>query len=284
MTVAAILGAGPLGAAIAHKLAERTVFRSIRLIDESQQVAAGKALDIRQSGPIGGFDVDLTATADPLDAAGASVIILADPLTGGGWDGDRGLALVGKLMRAGTAAPIVLAGPSQIDVMERAVRELRVPANRLVGSAASAVVNAVRAFVGIELNSSGVDVDLPIVGRPPGFIVGWSAATSSGSLITDRVPAHRLAAIAQSLPRIWPPGPEAVAAATAEVAEALARGSRRLHYGTSVLGDELEARGVAAMLPLELGPGRIIRRVVPSLSPQERNSLMTSVSRVKSAV
>ena len=177
MTVAAILGAGPLGAAIAHKLAERAVFRAIRLIDESSQVAAGKALDIRQSGPIGGFDVDLSATADPLAATGATVIILADPISGGAWEGDRGLALVDRLMRAGTTSPIVMAGPAQVGLMERAVAELKVPAERLVGSAASAVVTAVRAFIGIELNLSGVDVDLAIVGRPPGFVVGWSSAT-----------------------------------------------------------------------------------------------------------
>ena len=94
MPVAAILGAGPLGGAIAHKLAERAVFREIRLIDEQGNVAAGKALDIRQSGPIGRFDVDLSATSDPLAAVGADVLILADPLNGGEWEGDLGLALV----------------------------------------------------------------------------------------------------------------------------------------------------------------------------------------------
>src|SRR5215471_19868702 len=145
MTVAAILGAGPLGASIAHKLAERAVFREIRLIDDNGPVAAGKALDIRQSGPVGGFDVDLSATTDPLAATGAAVIILADPLGGGEWEGDRGLSLISRLARAGTTAPMVLAGAAQVTVMERAVSELRLPADRIVGTAASAVVTAVRA-------------------------------------------------------------------------------------------------------------------------------------------
>jgi len=279
MTVAAILGAGPLGASIAHKLAERAVFREIRLIDDNGPVAAGKALDIRQSGPVGGFDVDLSATTDPLAATGASVIILADPLGGGDWEGDRGLGLIGRLARAGTTAPMVLAGAAQVTLMERAVSELRLPAERIVGTAASAVVTAVRAFVGIELNLSGTNVNLAIVGRPPGFVIGWSSATISGALLTDSVAPHRLAAIAQSLSRIWPPGPQAVAAATADIAEALARGSRRLHYGMTVLDGELGARGVAAMLALEIAEGRIARRVVPSLSPQEQNAVMSAVSR-----
>ena len=72
MSSVAILGAGPIGSAIAHRLAERARFREIRFIDASVDVAAGKALDIRQSGPIAGVDADLTATGDLLAAAGAT--------------------------------------------------------------------------------------------------------------------------------------------------------------------------------------------------------------------
>jgi malate dehydrogenase len=277
MAVAAVLGAGPLGGAIAHKLAERAVFREIRLIDESDSVAAGKALDIRQSGPIGRFDVDLTATSDPLAAVGAAVVILADPLNGSEWDGDAGLALIRRLARAGATAPFVLAGPKHAGLMERAVSELKVPADRLVGSAPSALVGAVRALVGLELSLSGTDVAVAVTGRPPAFVVGWSSAAVSGALVTERVPAHRLAAIGQALPRMWPPGPQANASATARIAEALAAGSHRVHHALTVLDGELGVRGVAAMLPLELGEGRVLRRTLPSLSPQERTALMNAV-------
>jgi malate dehydrogenase len=279
MAVAAVLGAGPLGGAIAHKLAERAVFREIRLIDEQGDVAAGKALDIRQAGPIGPFDVDLSATSDPLAAVGAAVIILADPLSGYEWEGDHGLALLRRLARAGAIGPFVLAGSKQTGLMEKAVAELKLPVDRLVGSAPSAVAGAVRALVGVELNLSGTDVDVTIAGRPPAFVVGWSSASASGALVTDRVPAHRLAAIAQALPRMWPPGAQANASATARIAEALATGSRRLHSALAVLDGELGVRGVAAMLPLELGQGRVLRRTLPSFSPQELTELMNSVSR-----
>lgn len=279
MPVAAVLGAGPLGGAIAHKLAERAVFREIRLIDEAASVAAGKALDIRQSGPIGRFDVDLTAAADPLAAAGAAVVILADPVGGGGWDGEAGLALVRRLVRAGTTGPFVLAGPAQTGLLEKAVTELKVPSDRLVGSAPSALAGAVRALVGVELNLSGTEVAVAVAGRPPAFVIGWSSANVSGALVTERVPAHRLAAIGQALPRLWPPGPQANASATARIAEAFVTGSRRMHYAMTVLDGELGMRGVAAMLALEIGQGRVLRRSVPSFSPQELTALTNSVSR-----
>jgi malate dehydrogenase len=282
MPVAAILGAGPIGAAIAHTLAERAGFRDIRLIDDQVDIAAGKALDIRQSGPLARFDVELSASADVLAAVGASVVILADPLNGDEWDGEAGLALVGRLIRAGTTAPLVFAGPKQTWLMERACAELHVPADRLVGAAPSALVGAVRALAGLEVDRSGADVQVAVVGRPPAFVIGWSAATISGSLATERIPAHRLLAISASLARLWPPGPQAIATAAAGVAEALVVGSRRLHQALTITDGELGVRGVAAMLPLELGHGRILQRLIPTLTPQERTALLNGVGGVRS--
>jgi malate dehydrogenase len=265
----AIVGAGPIGAAVAQALAERARFREIRLIDDAANVAAGKALDLRQAGPIARTDVDVTATTDLLSAAGSRVVVFADPIDGSALEGEAGLALVRRLARSETTAPFVFAGPSHVWLMEKAFSELNVPADRLVGSAASAQVSAVRALTGLELGLSGVDVDLSIVGRPPRFVIGWSSATVAGSLVSDRVAAHRLLAISDSLARLWPPGPQAIGTATARIAEGLAFGSRRLLHAMTIGDGDFGARGTALMLPLELGQGRVLRRVPPSLSAQE---------------
>lgn len=279
MSLAAILGAGPIGAAIAHRLAERARFRDVLLIDEQQPVAAGKALDIRQSGPIAGADVNLTATNDVLAAAGAAVIIVADASKEGEWRGESGLAMVQRLARAGTTAPLVFAGPGQIELIEKVYREARVERARLVGTASSAQATAARALIGVELGLSGADVQVAVAGRPPDFVIGWSSATAGGALISDRVAPHRMLAVASALAKLWPAGPQSIGAATAVVAEALVFGSRRLHQAMTIIdGDgDLEARGVAAMLPLELGNGRVKRYVMPSLSNQERTRLLTQM-------
>jgi malate dehydrogenase len=271
----AILGAGPLGVAIAHRLAERARVREIVLIDSDANVAAGKALDIQQAGPIGGSDTRLSAMSDILAAAGASAIVVADDTATGEWDGDRGLAVVARLARAGTGAPFVFAGAKHVWLMEAAARELKVPGDRLVGTAASGVASAVAALTAIDAGRTAVDVT--VCGRPPALVIAWSAATAGGSLVTDLVPAHRLLAISSALPRLWPPGPQTIAAPTAHVVEALIAGSRRRHLAMTMLDGELGARGVAAMLPLRLGHGRVLAREVPSLSPQERTELITGV-------
>ncbi|MEZ5318980.1 MAG: hypothetical protein R2752_16385 [Vicinamibacterales bacterium] len=270
MSTVAILGAGPLGGAIAHAIAEQQAFRDVRLIDERASVAAGKALDLRQMGPVGRFDTHLTSGGDPLDAAGADVIVVADRVEGGEWEGEAGLAMVGRLARAGTRAPFVFAGAAQAWLLRAAAVELKLPADRLVGTAPAALVGAVRAMVALEVDGAGTDVHVSIVGRPGGLIVAWSAATTGGRLVTDVVPAHRLLAISDGLKRLWPPGPRAIAAPTAAVARALVGGSRRLHQALCLTDGEFGSRHETVMLPLAIAPGRIARRVMPALSPQER--------------
>jgi malate dehydrogenase len=258
MSVAAILGAGSLGGAIAHRLAERARFREVRLIDEQgADAAAGKALDLRQTGPIGGFDTRVTADGDLLAAAGATVIIVADAVETGEWQGEAGLAMIRRLIGAGTSAPIVFAGPSQTWLMEAAAAELKVPGDRLIGTAPAALVGAARALASLELKGSPADVNLTLTGRPPRFAVAWATATAAGLPLADRVPAHRLLAITEALRSLWPPGPQAIGAVTARIAEGLAFGSRRRFTAMSIPDASQGERGVALMLPVELGDGRV---------------------------
>jgi malate dehydrogenase len=277
MSGVAILGAGELGGAIAHALAGRGWVREITLVDAAADVATGKALDILQTGPIDRLDVRVGAAGDLLSAAGASVIVLADAVGSGEWRDDRGLALVDRLVRAGTAAAFVFAGPNQTTLMRAAARELGVAADRMVGTAPAAVVSTVRALVGLETGGAGAGVSVTVGGRPPTFVVAWSSATTSGSLVTDRVPAHRLLAVGQSLKRFWPPSARAIAAPTTRVIEAFVRGSRDLHQALTILDGDFGSRGGVAMMPLSIGPGRVLARVMPSLSPQERTEIENTI-------
>jgi hypothetical protein len=271
-----ILGAGPIGGSVAHRLAERGRVESVVLVDASETVAAGKALDIRQSGPISHVDTAVSASAAPLAAASGSVVVVADEVDGGEWEGERGLAMVRGLVRAGVTAPLVFAGTRQLWLAETGYRELKVPAHRLVATAPSAMAGALRAWTGLEMGLS--DAQVVAVGRPPHLVVGWSAAMAGGILVTDRVPPHRLLALSARLAQLWPPGPLSIASATAPVVEALIFGSRQLHLAATVIDGELGARGRAVMLPLDLAPGRVRSHVMPSLSPQERTELLNAIA------
>src|SRR5688572_28213115 len=98
MSFIAVIGAGALGGAIAHKLAERDRVGEVRLIDGDERIARGKALDIGQSGPVQGFSARVTAAGTIAAAAGADAIVLADAANGQGeHSGEGGLALLRQL-------------------------------------------------------------------------------------------------------------------------------------------------------------------------------------------
>ena len=150
----AIIGAGELGGATAHALARANLVRSIMLIDETRRVAAGKALDIAQAAPVEGFATQLAGATDVSMAAGASIVILADRITGGEWQGEDGLVLLKRLSQTASGAVILCAGPSQRELVDRGVLELHMHRFRLASarsvrrSAVSRGIGFVEIFVG----------------------------------------------------------------------------------------------------------------------------------------
>src|SRR4029453_5793381 len=118
MSSVAILGAGPIGAATAQSLARRGGIADICLIDDAGDAAAGIALDIQKSGTLEPFETRLSGRGDLLAAAGASVIVMADPRGQADRSSDTGLKLVDRLVRGGASAPVVFACPSQTALME----------------------------------------------------------------------------------------------------------------------------------------------------------------------
>lgn len=272
-----IVGAGELGGAIARTLARRGRFTRIRLIDDAGTVAAGKALDIQQAGPIESYDARLTGETDLAAAAGASVVVVADRAGDGGeWTGDAALVMVRQLLDLGVGSPIVVAGAGARDLIERATPELRVDRARLIGSAPEALASAVRAVVALEANGSPADVRLSIVGVPPTqAIVPWSDASIAGYSAARVLDASALARIDRRIPALWPPGPYALASAGARVAEAAALGSRRVFCCFAAI----DARGACASVPIVISDRGVERIIAPALDARERVVFDNSVSR-----
>lgn len=273
----AIIGAGAIGGALAHKLAARARVRDVQLIDPVGTVAQGKALDIAQSGPIESFGTRVSGTNAIAAAAGAAVIVLADGVEAGEHGGEAGLALMRQLAALDTSSPIVCAGATQRELIARATGELRMPAQRILGSAPYALESALRALAGVLLDGSGVEVTLRVVGIPPrSAVVAWEEATANGQPISAELPPHSLIALSDRIPGLWPPGPYALGSAAARVVEALAIGSRR-RYSCFVA----VRPGAVTSMPVELGTRGVVRIVEPALTRQERTMMENSIERGK---
>ena len=232
MSVVAIIGAGDLGGALASRLASRDRVREVRLIDAARGVAAGKALDILQAGPVEGSTtrVITPGQGDLSAVAGAAVIVIADEVGPPVKEiqAEAGLALLGRLRSVNPNAPIVCAGASQAWLVAHSAAELGIPASHIVGSAPLALVAAVKALVALELNGSARDVSLTLAGQPPQAVaIPWQTASVNGESLERLLDAPALRRIESRVRYLWPPGPYALAAAAARITEGLIAGSRQ---------------------------------------------------------
>jgi malate/lactate dehydrogenase len=279
-----IVGGGDLGGALALHLAAADIAARVVLVDAAASVAAGKALDIRQAAPVDRYHTILEGTADESRALAADAVVLADrfgagePGTGE-WQSDAGVGLVQRIAHLNPRALILCAGARQLDVIERSVREIGLPRQRIIGSAPEALRAAIVSMVTLEGVCVPADVSLTIVGRPPGqIIVPWEDASIGGRRATDVLPPPAITRLDTRLPRLWPPGPLTLAAAATRTLGAAASGTpRSVAAFVAVTRDEGD-RGRVAMLPITLA-NRAVTVLTPTLSTRDRVRLDTVLLR-----
>lgn len=277
VTMVAIVGAGELGGAVAHALAlnSRTGrIGAIRLIDDQSSVAAGKALDLRQSGPIAGFDMQIDGTADLAATAGASAIVLADPAgSPGEWESDAALALVRRLAKLGLfqTSIVICAGARQRDLMQRGFDELGLPRRRVIGSAPEALASAVRALVAIEARVSALQVTLSVMGAPPHrTLIPWADGSIAGHSAGTFLSPAQFQRLEKRLPALWPPGPAVLGTAAAQLCEAVVTESPRFFSAFVSLDRDNGTKAPVCAWPVAVGPHGIEKIAAPTLSTRDR--------------
>jgi malate dehydrogenase len=272
----AIIGAGELGGTIAHAIARCDVVRAITLIDETGRVAAGKALDIAQAAPVECFATQLGGTTDLSNVAGAAVVVIADRVAGGEWQGEDGLMLLKRLTQFAAPAVIVCAGASARELVDRGVRELKMSRARLFGCAPEALAGGVRALVALALNGSPRDVSLTVLGVPPAqIVIPWEDATVGGFGVTRLVDEPARRRLMAKAPALWPPGPHALAAAAVKVIESMAGRHRQLI--SAFVAPETPGAGRTVALAMRAGASGIAEVVTPTLTNVDRTALESAM-------
>src|SRR3712207_6940928 len=74
-TKVTVVGAGNVGGTTAQRLAERN-YADVVLVDIVEGLPQGKALDILQSGPVLGFDSNVTGTNGYAETADSDVVVI----------------------------------------------------------------------------------------------------------------------------------------------------------------------------------------------------------------
>ena len=291
MATVVILGAGDIGGAAAREIAARDLVSRIVIVDDLANVAAGKALDVAQSGPVDGYHSALSGTSDVAAVVGASAIVIADRAASGPqalrpsglqdseWMDDAGLALLKRVAGLNQQAFIVCAGARQASIIENGVNEAGLPRLRVFGSAPEALRSAVIAITAVEANAAPTDISLSVLGRPPqAVIVPWDEASIAGRCATQVLTAAQLGRLEARIARLWPPGSYALAAAAARLVQTALTRSVRVHAAQVALTRDEGILGRSATMPVTLHPAGIATLVPPSLSARDRVRFETSMA------
>lgn len=274
----AIVGAGELGANLAHVLASSDVVGSIRLIDGAGSVAAGKALDIMQASPIVSFATKVSAATDISYAAGSTVVAIADRVGHGEWQGDEAVLMLKQLSHVAQSAIVLCAGASQRALIERGVGEHLFPSSRIVGSAPEALAAALRSVIALETNGSIRDIALTLLGVPPQqTVIPWDSVTIAGFAATNVLSEPVRRRIEARLTPLWPPGAYALATAAAEVIAGMVNESRRAFSCFVSPANVLDRRSRVVALPVRVGASGAERLELPELDPRAQVILDTAL-------
>ena len=168
----ALIGSGMIGGTLAHLAAIREL-GDIVLFDIAEGIPQGKALDLAQSGPVEGFDVELKGANSYEDIAGADVcIVTAGVARKPGMSRDDLLGINLKVMKSvgeGIAqhAPdaFVICVTNPLDAMVWALREFSgLPHQKVVGMAGVLDSARFRHFLADEFKVSVEDVTAFVLG------------------------------------------------------------------------------------------------------------------------
>lgn len=273
-SLVAIIGAGEIGGAVARALAGRARVDAIRLIDEKESVAAGKALDLTQSGPISRSDTRIEGAADLAAAGGASAIVLADQVgSATEWSGEAGLAVLRRLQSGGYLddAVVICAGAAQHTLMQQCFDELGLSRRRVIGSSPESLAAMARALVAIEARAAAPQVALTIIGRPPDrMVIPWSEASVAGHSVASVLNPPQLNQVERRLRGLWPPGPNALGTAAALFCESVVTGSRRIFCAFVSLDRDNGTKAPVCAWPVSIGPAGVERVTAPVLSGRDK--------------
>jgi len=276
-----ILGAGEIGGALARQLAAIDLVSRIVLVDDLGTVAAGKALDVAQSGPVDRYHTVMAGTNDIAAVVGAAVVVVADRAgqPGAEWQDEAGLALLKRVAGLNQSASLLCAGAAQSGLIERGVNEAGIPRARLFGTAGEALRSAVTAITALEAQASPSDISLTVLGRPPHqVIVPWDEGAIGGRSIPKVLSAAQLARLDARAARLWPPGPYALATAAARIIRTAVTRAPRLHMAIVAVTRDEGTPGRSAIMPVTLQPAGIASIVAPTLSSRDRVRYQTSLS------
>ena len=296
-----VVGAGNVGANCALRLAEKAL-GDVVLVDVVEGVPQGKALDLLQSGPVQGYDVDIVGVNDYAATAGSDLVIITAGLARKpGMSRDDLLLANYEVVKSCTAQAvqhspeaILLLVTNPLDVMcWTAMRVSGFPKQRVLGMAGVLDTARYRTFIAQALGVSAQNVQAMVLGGHGDTMVPIVRLTSvSGIPLTELMPQEQIQAIVQ---RTRSGGGEitnlmktsayyAPSAAAVEMAESILKDQKKVLPSAAYLEGEYGIHGLFVGVPVKIGAKGVEQIYEIQLTPDEHADLNKSAAAVRELV
>ena len=297
-----VVGAGNVGATLVQRLAERD-YADLVMVDIVEGLPQGKALDLREAGPVVGYDTYITGTNTYRETAGSDLCVITSGLPRKpGMSRDDLVETNMKIVREVTqklvrASPktILIVVSNPLDAMcHVAIKASGFPRERVIGMAGILDTARFRSFIAEELSVSVRDVQAYVLGGHGDTMVPLTRYTSvAGVPVEKLINKKRLAEIVQ---RARDGGAEVVAllktgsayyapsAAVAEMVDSIILDQKRVLPCAAQLAGEYGYRGLFIGVPCKLGSKGLEQVVEIDLTAGEKKALDRSAAAVKELV
>jgi malate dehydrogenase len=303
----ALIGAGMIGGTLAHLIGLKEL-GDVVVFDIVEGMPQGKSLDIAQSAPVEGFDVQLRGANDYVDIQGADVVIVtAGVPRKPGMSRDDLLEINLKVMETVGAgikkyAPdaFVICITNPLDAMVWALHRITgLPRNKVVGMAGVLDSARFRHFLATEFDVSVEDVSAFVLGGHGDTMVPLTRySTVAGIPLTDLVKMKWITQerLDEILQRTRDGGAEIVgllktgsafyapAASAVAMAESYLKDKKRVLPCAAYLNGEYGVKGLYIGVPVVIGAKGVERVVEIELNSAERGEFSRSVGAVQALV
>ncbi|EMI52939.1 malate dehydrogenase [Rhodopirellula sallentina] len=299
-----IIGAGNVGATCAHWCAAAEL-GDVCLLDipQTEDMPAGKALDLMQASPIMGYDSNILGTTDYADTKDSDVIVVTAGIPRKpGMSRDDLLATnakivtsVGEQIKATSPNAVVIVVSNPLDAMVQQMWKVTgFEPSRVIGQAGVLDTARYRTFLAMELGVSIEDISALLMGGHGDTMVPIPSCTSVGGIpVTQLIDSARLDEIVD---RTRKGGAEIVsllktgsayyapAAACAQMVEAVVKDKKRVIPVAAHCESEYGVGGYYVGVPVVMGAGGVEKIIELKLTDDETKAFQNSVDAVKSLV
>ena len=299
--VTVVGGAGNVGASVARSIADKEI-ADVVIVDIADQKAAGIALDLLESCPIGGSDSHVIGGSDYSQTANSDVVVVTSGVPRKpGMSRDDLLNVNFGIMKAVTAevvkhSPhcIIVPVANPLDAMCQAVYRLSgFPRERVIGMAGVLDSARMRTFIAMELNVSVENVHAFVLGGHGDTMVPLPRySTVAGIPITDlmdkttidRICARTAGGGLEITQLVGTSAWYAPGASAVEMVEAILLDKKKILPCSVFLQGEYGVRDLFVGVPCKLGARGLEKVIEIKLTPEEDAAFKKSAAAVKELV